>query len=45
MSYRANMSDFVLEFRLTTSREIPKWKPVGYSASLVKFREGRLTVD
>lgn len=39
------MNDFVLEFRLTTSRELPKWKPVGGTASLVKFCEGGLTVD
>lgn len=38
------MNDFVLEFRLTTSREIPKWKLVGCTASLVKLCEGRLTV-
>lgn len=37
------MNDFVLEFRLTTSRELPKWKPVGGTASLVKFCEGGLT--
>lgn len=30
------MNDFVLEFRLTMSGEIPKWKLVGLTASLVK---------
>jgi hypothetical protein len=38
------MNAFVLEFRLIVSGEIPKWKLVGRTTSLVKFCEGRLTV-
>lgn len=38
------MNAFVLEFRLAVSGEIPKWKLVGRTTSLVKLREGRMTV-